>query len=128
VSAIAILAVVMLTGSVPPRQTATIELPNGRTVVVTLEDAEQIRTVARQLLIRKHTKLPLPESASIDYFGTVRMGEWTLGQSLDESELSLTYPTYTTDAVRRWQAIRIKKVAGRWRALGISEASAHRTY
>jgi len=128
VPAIAILAAVLLTGSSPLPQTVTIELTNRRSVVVTLEDGEQIRAAARQLLIRKHLKLPLPEPALIDSFSTMRMGEWTLGSSLDGSELSLTYPIYTTEIVRRWQAIRIKKVAGRWKALGISEASAHRTY
>ena len=99
-------------------------------VTITLQDAQQIRAAANKYLVKNKSKFDKqvtpPGDPFIDCEGTVRMGVWMLEQSFSDPELQLTYLIAWNQWARFGEYIRIKRVAGRWKAVGKGDFSAHR--
>ena len=112
------------------REQTTLSLA-GATRVITLNDAQRIKTVLETYLDKVKPKLDPPVTPPGDPFidceGTVRLGAWILEQSYsDPRELRLTYRAVTNDFFIVRQEARLLPVKNSWKIAGISRVTYHR--
>jgi hypothetical protein len=101
-----------------------------RDVVITLQEAEQIKlTVERYLAEEKPELEPSvfgPGPVFIDCQGTVRMGAWILESSgPTEPELELTFRVLRSELFMVRQEIELRRWRGRWKVTGIDRVTYH---
>ena len=108
----------------------TIKVAN-RDLIITLDDAEQIKLTVEKYLARARPKpkpsVPGPGEVFIDCQGTVRMGAWILESSFSaEPELRLTYRIYNGENLIVRREIRMQQAEGQWKVVGDGRVTYHR--
>ena len=103
----------------------------GRDLLITLNDAEQIKLIVAKYLAKETPKykptVPGPGEVFIDCQGTVRMGAWILEASLfSKSELRLTFRVVDNEYLIVRREIRLQQDEGGWRVVGEGRVTYHR--
>jgi hypothetical protein len=102
-----------------------------RDLVITLNDAEQIKLTVEKYLAKTKPKIKPtvlgPGEVFIDCQGTVRMGAWILESSFSAApELRLTVRIHNSELVIVRREIRLQQAEGQWKVVGDGRTTYHR--
>lgn len=108
----------------------TVKVAN-RDLLITLDDAEQIKLIVEKYLVKARPKqkpsVPGPGEVFIDCRGTVRMGAWILESSFSaEPELRLTFRIHNGEYLIVRREIRLQQAEGQWKVVGDRRVTYHR--